>query len=694
MKKIITIFISLLFLSTIKLANGVAIVNSETPTYLKLISSEVLVNIENQVAIVTSTQKFMNELDDSTAFKYAFPIPEGASATELRWFINGGWEKANISAQPQDTTLPGGSDETTVHASLTEYLGPEPLYFSIKKGVPKDSTITIELKYVQLLQYDFGNVLYSYPNNYTLIQNDPLFELSFEMKLNSGRTIEDLQFMSHSPISLINEGNSAQIFYEANDIFADSDYDILYSLNKDEFGLFGFSTMLADSIVYDKENGAGYFTFVVEPNPQSGSEIIDKVFTLIIDRSGSMSGEKIIQARDAATFIINNLNEGDKFNIVDFSSNVSTLSDQHLEYNTTNKQNALNYITGINSGGGTDIWASLETAVPQFSSATDNTANIIIFFTDGLVSNSDYILTNVNSLMEENNTEIMIFTFGIGNNVNKELLSSLASENNGLSKFLEDGELEEGITQFYLEIQNPVLLGTQLSFSSPGISEIYPNPLPNLYKGQQMIVSGRYSTPVETEIILRGQSSGQPVEYRYNLSLTDTTIPKNQFLTKIWAKQKIEKLVVQYYSHNNSETQIDSLMEEILTLSMAYGIITEFTSFYDDSQLTGVEEVDIIDDDILVDDFRLLGNYPNPFNPSTVIKFSIGVNYSDVVEIKIFNSIGQLVRVLTVDVNGKGMYEITWNGLTNHGDLAPSGMYIYTIDYGNTIIASRMIMIK
>ena len=699
MRKIITVLFTLfLSVNLYVLANGVAIVDAKSPSYLKLISTNVNVVVENQVAIVTSRQIFRNDNYDSTLFKFAFPMPEGASATELSWFINGRWEKANISAQPQDTTLPSGNGGD-INANLKEYLGDLPLYFNIKNGIKRDSIITVQLKYVQLLKYDFGNVGFVYPNNYSLIQSTNDIDQYFSFNLTSGRTIDDIQLISHTPKQTQNNSNDALVIYESSSIAADKNFEVNYSLTTTEFGLFGFSTMLNDSIVYDKENGSGYFTFVVEPNPSDNSAIIEKIFTLVIDKSGSMGSQKMMQARDAASFIINNLNPDDKFNIIDFETNVNSFRSTHVVNSTENRNYALNYISGLNAAGGTNISGALSTAISQFASTSNSTANIIIFFTDGQASSgitgTPEILEHVNSEVQKHETEIKLFSFGIGTGANKQLLTLLSSQNNGISQFLGNDELEESITQFYLNIQNPVLLGTTISFSSEAITEVYPNPLPSLYKGQQMIVSGRYTNPVNTEIILNGHALGEAVEYRYELSLSDSTIEKNHFLTKIWAKQKIENLFVKYYSLDSYSPKADSLKEEILTISLAYGIITEFTSFTDESHLTDVEESLVLENDEMIKkDFHLFGNYPNPFNPSTNIKFSVGKHLAGKIYLRIFNSLGQLVRVIEVNVNGQGIYEVTWNGLFETGEVAPSGIYVYSIDFGNTLLSGKMMLLK
>ncbi|MCF6270160.1 MAG: VWA domain-containing protein [Melioribacteraceae bacterium] len=697
MMKRITILVSLFLLNTILLwGNGVGIIDSENPTLLKLISSEVTVDIENQVAIITSQQTFLNDFGSAAKFKYAFPLPEGASAIELKWYKNGVWETAIISVEPQDTTLPGGSGGGTVAYNLTEYLGLTPLYFNFDDELLADSLITIELKYVQLLDYDFGNVFFEYPNNYQLLQNSSIEEQSFQFNLTSSRTIVDVQFLSHTNQTITNNGTNASITYQVNELAADRDYRVLYSLSTDEFGLFGFSTMLADSLVFDSEDGTGFFTFVAEPNPENGTDIIDKVFTLIIDKSGSMSGNKIVQARSAAEFIVNNLNEGDIFNIVDFSTSVFSFRKTHVANTIENRDAAISYIASINAEGWTNISDALTTSISQFSN-NNSTANIIIFFTDGQATrgttDTDGILNLVEAEIAENETDITLFTFGIGTGANRQLLTRLANENSGISEFLDDDEVEEVITEFYLKIKSPVLLDTEISFSSNNIKEIYPNPLPSLYKGQQMIVSGRYSAASETIITLKGNAFGKPVEYNYTLNLSDSSIARYQFLPKIWAKQKIEYLMVQFYSLAPNSIEADAIKEQILTLSLAYGIITEFTSFED--VVAGVEEEALLtEEELIVEDFTILGNYPNPFNPSTKISFSVGLEFYDVVTIKIYNSIGQLVRVLTLTVNGKGVYEVVWDGLMQNGDVASSDVYIYTVDFGNRILAGKMLLLK
>jgi len=692
MKYLFKSCIVILFANLFLYANGVGIVDAGNAVYLKLNSSIVEVEVENQVGIIKAIQTFQNTLSNEVNFKYAFPLPEGASALSLRWYINGEWKEAIITPEPPDTTLPGGGDPDP---NLLEYLGEVPLYFNISDTLYTDSLVIIEVTYVQFLDYSFGNVTFEYPNDYQLIQTDHLDVQHLLFTLNSSRTIENIQSINHTPSQLINNGNYAFVEILIFEVSADANYTILYTLSLEELGLFSFSTFQPDSLVPDSLD-LGFFTFVAEPDP-TGSDVIHKVFTLIVDRSGSMGGNKIVQARDAASFIVQNLNEGDKFNIVDFSSDVSSFRPEHVEYNPANEADALVYIATFVASGSTNISGAFDVAVPQFAVANDSTANIIIFFTDGQatagITQTELLVEHINNLVQTTETELMIFCFGIGLYANQQLLTLIAQNNMGLAIFLLDDELEEVITNFYLQIKNPVLLNTEISFSPNVLSEIYPDPLPNLYKGQQMIVAGRYNEAVDVEVTLSGEAFGNPVEFIYDMPLSDSLVSNYQFLPKVWAKLKIEYLLVIYYGLDPNSPEAEAIKEQIIQLSILWGVISPFTGFGDPT--TEVEDEYTEDDNNEQPlSYALLGNYPNPFNPSTTIRFSVGDPINQIVKIKIYNTLGQLIRILTVYVGDTGIYEVFWDGKMYNGETAPSNVYIYVVDFGNVVLSNKMILLK
>lgn len=562
-------------------SQGVVFEQDTIAQYFKFISTDVSVEVENQVAITKTLETFVNTSEDSVKTRYAFPLPEGASATKLRFFIASAWYAAQFTAIPQDTATGGGGTSTPDY-KLIQHLGRNPLYYTLDSYIHPLDTITIELTYVELLPYKFGNVSYVYSGDYTLIDEEiiPAFNISFHMK--SARTITDIVLLSHTASSVVNNGNEATVVFSDPEASLNVDFLFQYSLSLDELGLFSLSTYIADTLRKD-DYGRGFFAFIAEPDPDESIEVISKVFTLIIDRSGSMSGNKIVQARDAAKFIVNQLNDDDLFNIVSFSDEVSSFRSGHVENTAVNRDGAESYINSLNAGGSTNISGAFDTAIPQFSITDNSKANIIIFFTDGEqtsgITNTESLIEHINNLIISSEKDLSLFTFGIGSSTNERLLTTIAADNNGLSEYLKDSELENIITDFYLLIKNPVLLNTEISISPDILKELYPVRLPNLYQGQQMLVVGRYPESVPVTLALSGKAYSQDVNYNYSLELASTMIEDNSFLTKIWAKMKIDALMENYYKYSHISDSTEQIKEAVTKVSLDYGVISPFTSF-------------------------------------------------------------------------------------------------------------------
>jgi hypothetical protein len=223
------------------------------------------------------------------------------------------------------------------------------------------------------------------------------------------------------------------------------------------------------------------------------------------------------------------------------------------------------------------------------------------------------------------------------------------------------------------------------------VSQVYPDSLPNLYKGKQMIVAGRYAAAAPVQITLSGMAFGQAVNYSYDVLLTDSSVLRYQFLSKIWAKRKIESLLVHYYALNPDLPEAFALKNQIIRISRAYGVISPFTSFTGGQ--TSVEK-EAHGDHYGPAAFALLGNYPNPFNPSTTIQIRLNTDYAGQLEVRIYNTLGQLVRILRIQVHGKGIYNIVWDGLGKDGLSLSSGVYFYGIELNNTVLVGKMNLLK
>jgi Ca-activated chloride channel family protein len=648
MKMLSLIVVTFVTFSNVAFATGILVRNEGQNDPLYMMHDSIDVMIYDQVAQVTCREYFVNQFSVGVPLKYVAPLNEGASPVRLRWQSQGIWYDADFSAQPMDSSFNGNGNGS---GFLYDYYGGEnPFYFEFNSPLQAGDTIIIELSYVMLLPYEFGITTFFYNSDFSQVAESSPQTFFVNCQMNCERTIEMVQ--CQNPGAIVNyDEHLADMSYGVSNSFPDDLIELNIQFDGTEFGLFGYSTF--DSSFEEAgcdSLGKGFVGFIVEPALSEEIEVINKTFTLIIDHSGSMSGPKIQQAREASAFIMNHLNEGDYFNLVKFSSGITSFAQQHVPFNAQNQISALEFIDNIDAEGSTNISGAFATAIPHFADADDDMAHIIIFFTDGQATvgetNSQNILQQVYQQRLAYDPELVIFTFGIGSDVNESLLAQMAIQNNGLYEFADAADLNTTISNFYLMIQNPILLNVEVAFDPPIVQEIYPQPLQNIYLGQQLRVFGRYEEADSVNIILSGQTYGQDISYSFPYQLADSVQNEFRFVSKMWADQKIRSLQNEFYSTANTQTQ-SALQNEITDISMCFGVLSDFTSFVDNSDPTlSHYELEF------EDERKVIPVYPNPFQDHFTLEFP------DLTEVRqitvcIYDSRGVLVYTSPfISVNG------------------------------------------
>jgi Ca-activated chloride channel homolog len=618
---------------------GVGIIDGSAGVYMKMISSDVQVTVNNQIATIKVTEVFKNTSADPVNFKYGFPLTENANPTSLKWYYQGNWYQAYMSASAQNNDIPGsnggGGGGSPIDPDLEAFLGDSPLFFSPQDTIPPDSLYTIELTYVELLTYEMGIVGFHLTHNLSGLQNDPVTIQSFSFELISDRPIVDANLVGVTTTDFIDTYYATLVFNLINEP-ANFDLNLEYELYSNAMGVIPFSIMMPDSLYNCDSSGNGYATLIVEPRPYVDTDVMPKNFTLIIDKSGSMYGVKMQEAKDAATYILNNLNPGDYFNIVAFSSTAYSAFPQHVEFNPANEMAAHNFINAVSAGGGTDIDGAMTEALGQYAGVAPGMANIVLFLTDGMGSSPDQVtLDLVEDEITATGVDIYINTIAVGYGANEELMVLMAEENGGLSLFIEEEAIEDEIISFFNMINNPVLLNTTITFTPDVLYEIHPSTIPNLYQGQQMILSARYDSAEVVTMHLAGEAFGLPVSYDFTISLSDSVDQELVVLPKIWAKQKLDDLEIQYF-----QTSSQVLQDEIDSLSICYQVLdVQFGSFEGGEIIVGLEE------EIAVSmDRSELNVYPQPFSSYLTITFPPSFQPEESVMIEILDLTGKVVH--------------------------------------------------
>jgi Ca-activated chloride channel family protein len=422
-----------------------------------------------------------------------------------------------------------------------------------------------------VLKAEKNFVRYRYPLNTEQFSYKPVQDVSISVKIASLAPISNIYSPSHK-VSVRKEGEKeATVSYEETNTKPDKDFFLYYSFTQDDVGL--------SFINWAGGTGAGpddrYFMLLASPRYTAQKErVINKNLIFVLDSSGSMSGTKIKQAKEAARFIIDHLDENDRFSIIDFDDGVSLFSEELLAARSANKDKALKFVDGIQDSGGTNINEALLKAL-KLTRAGER-PNYVVFLTDGLptvgITETAEILKNIGA---GNEAKSRIFVFGVGNDVNTELLDKISSQNRGTSVYVGESEnLEVAISSYFEKIASPLLSDLKLVFRGVEVQSVYPQALPDLFKGSQLVLIGKYTGEGPVTAILTGKvgkAEKQFVIEGVKLTKENTY----NFLPRLWATRRIGYLIEEIRLHGAS----GELVDEVTKLGMKYGIVTPYTSY-------------------------------------------------------------------------------------------------------------------
>ncbi len=530
----------------------------------------VTVKIENQVVVTHVDQVFYNPNSWIVEGTYVFPLPVDAVVTNfILWMDNepvqGQVLDANQARQTYEQIVAQMKDP-----ALLEYIGRGAVQARVYPIDPGEER-RIELEYSQALTSKDGLLKYVYPLSTEKFSTTPLDSVSVTVEIHSSQPIRAVYSPSHAT-DVVNYGKyDAVASYEESFVTPDTDYTLFWSVGEVEaFHLLSYRDP-GDSLSPD-----GFFMLMLAPKPDINNEKIAKDMILILDRSGSMDGHKIYQAQQAATYIIEHLNPNDRFNIIAFNTDIESFA---YELQPANKSNtAIDWLAGFGASGSTDINRALLEASAM---ADSERPTYLIFLTDGLPTEGETDSQRIiDNFARQASTNLRLFTFGVGVDVDTFLLDSLSQEHHGLSTYVsEDQSLNEVLSSFYNNISTPVLTNIELDFGGFSTYDVFPNPLPDLFSGNQVIIVGKYRNGGKVTIRLIGEVNGEKQTFTFeNQEFAKDNHRESDVLDelpRLWATRKIGYLLNEIRLQGTSQELID----QIVQISVRYGIVTPYTSF-------------------------------------------------------------------------------------------------------------------
>ncbi|MEZ5306883.1 MAG: VIT and VWA domain-containing protein [Pyrinomonadaceae bacterium] len=556
------------------------------PNVLPVKSINFETKIKGQVATTRVEQVFRNDTNQTLEGIYFFPIPENAAIEQFAIWENGKKLVGEVRSREEARRIYDEIVRKQRDPGLLEYAGQNLFQASIFP-IPGNSDKKLELTYSQVLKAESGTVNFKYPlgtgKNLWMPRPEVLRTSSSavsnpaqkfgivagSVEITANGEIRNIYSPTHK-IDINKKGETKTMisFESSND---PNDFQLFYGLGDSDFGM--------SLMTYREPGKDGYFLMMISPKEDLDEKPVEKDIVFVLDTSGSMAEQgKIDKAKKALLYGIDILGAGDKFNVISFAGEEHLMESEPIAATASGKQMGRKFVEDLKPTGGTNINDALKAALKQFDSS--DRPKMLVFLTDGLptvgVTDIDTILGNARKVQV---SQLRLFPFGVGYDVNTRLLDLLASQNKGAADYVDPKEdMEVRVSNFFTKVNSPVLANIELDFGALRTELIYPREVTEIFRGTQMTLVGKYKNANDLEdvaFVLSGRTGKTARKYNFGKLDFPLKNTENDFLPRLWAVRRVGWLVEEIRSHGENK----ELRDEIVDLGTRFGIVTPYTSY-------------------------------------------------------------------------------------------------------------------
>ncbi len=534
--------------------------------------------IKGYIGTVNVKQEYENPYDTKIEAVYVFPLPEKAAVSEFLMVIG----------------------ERTIRGILREKEEAQRIYQEARRQ-GYQASLLVDITYFHTLAYKDGWYSFVFPTVVGPRYNppghaDPVaavrrgsgstgpgtaieylrpeersgHDISINVRIDAGVEIEEVN-ASHGVDVTRDDERTAAVKLRNESTIPNRDFVLDFRVAGERLK----SNLLTHR---DPDTGESYFTLMVIPPKDSTlvpRQAMEMVF--VIDCSGSMSGQPLQQAKDAVRMALDRLDPNDTFQIIRFSDTASQFGTRPVPATERNLTQARRYLDGLSGQGGTQMINGVKSALdfPHDPSRF----RFVTFMTDGYIGDERDILAAVHSRIGASR----IFSFGVGDSVNRYLMERMADAGRGVVAYLGLNDSARDVMDgFFARVSRPALTDVDVDWGGMAVTDVYPPKLPDLFVGRPLVITGKYtgdSKPVK----VFGSAGG---ERRTVMAADEKAGNAGASLGKIWARLRIADLA-------NRQTwagdPYGELGDAIRSTALRHQLVSNYTSFVavDSSATTG-----------------------------------------------------------------------------------------------------------
>lgn len=552
------------------------------------VATHMQVQITGNVARVHVQQEFSNNGEDWVEGMYVFPLSQSSAVDELLVKVGERTLHGEIQEKAKAQAAYVQARSEGRQASIVDQERPN-LFTSAVANIAPHSGVTVEIAYLETLPSRDGRYTLHLPlaitPRYTpgapqdatavlpaataALMNAALGtsatpervqaarqNVSIDIDLEPGFAVGEVLSLHHI-VETQSAPSGKRIHLQSDAVPADRDFELTWSQA---------GAQVVTGAAFAEKVGGETFALLMLSTPQQRDEAVPpREVTFIIDTSGSMQGPSIEQARAALSMGIDRLKPFDRFNVIRFASDYTTLFSSPQSVTAASRTLAGNFVAALRADGGTEMRAPLESALS--SPANPELLQQIIFITDGSVGNEAELI----KLIHDRIGRKRLFTVGIGAAPNAYFLEEAAAAGRGSYTFIaERQQVGTRMQELFAKLEQPALIDLKVQWPE-GTSVDLAEPLPlDLYSGDPVVVTARFAQMTSGDVVLSGLIHG--VQWSQRLPLA--SVGEASGLSKLWARERIGALSRQMHYGGDRE----ALKSTIIDLALKYHLVSEFTS--------------------------------------------------------------------------------------------------------------------
>ncbi len=507
--------------------------------------------------------------------KFVFPLPYDGAIDQMTFMVDGQELEGRLLEADKAREIYQSYVRRSQDPALVQWIGTG-MFQTQVFPIPPGAERTVSLRYTQICKRSGALNDWLLPLSPTKFTCNPIGQIHIRGRIHSQTKLGNVYSPSHD-IQIDRSGDQVVRFeYSAKSQIPNSDFRVMWDTGESPVQL---------SVVSHRGDPSqdGYFMLMIQPQfPEPSDEYhqAGKNVVLVMDKSGSMRGEKIEQARRATSYVVDRLRSRDRFTLINYDSHVETFRSELTSADKATRTDAKEYIDSMLAGGSTNIDEALTQAL-QTAEGADGPV-YVVFMTDGQPTVGERNAMKIAEHAKQNLHEgTRLFSLGVGHDVNSRLLDKLASICLGQTSYVRPGEpLDDVVSNLYDRIGAPALTDAKLKITVDGkegrARQLYPSEMYDLFSGDQLVIVGRYRRAGEMKIELSGEFLGKHQRYVYEDELpAETGSGRNVFVERLWATRRIGEIIDEIDLYGEHQ----ELVDELIILSKRHGILTPYTAY-------------------------------------------------------------------------------------------------------------------